>query len=399
MENYNLYSHQADFPTIATAIKTAFPDAKHEFSTNKEWQVGMIRFKKGLFFKDTLEVHYRQRQELSYQLNSIKCMATYDLSTMYNFIEDLPTTNFHIKRLLKQKIETINSEARFFVPTALMEPFLVLLKALAEKLEGIIYVVPQNKRQTPHFLNQSLDLIMDSTGKVGNATVKISIDPKYEDAFKPLLPDQIQRKARSEQYLAQHQIRNNEFLPPLLSAAKVQVRSKAEIIERLYALVLIVAKGEDFPPKRLAQIFGFYNINSLSPYEEVILKKMPLTRLECAYATWRYEAVNVLLWALGFVETLDYPDKISEGGKNLDFIFKRDRETLETAAKLRSTAEILDELDKIYRLDWVCIIARFHQQAPEGNLEQGVIVERHYTLNWLTNYHGDDWDKINVHQL
>ena len=48
-------------------------------------------------------------------------------------------------------------------------------------------------------------------------------------------------------------------------------------------------------------------ITSLSPQEEVIYRAEELTQQQRAYASWRYESLHVLLWALGVVDHLQYP--------------------------------------------------------------------------------------------
>ena len=55
-------------------------------------------------------------------------------------------------------------------------------------------------------------------------------------------------------------------------------------------------------------------------------------------------------------------------------------------ATLRSKREILDQADLILRLDWACVDARTKNQAAPGNLDSGVVFERHHSLNWLINY-------------
>lgn len=63
-------------------------------------------------------------------------------------------------------------------------------------------------------------------------------------------------------------------------------------------------------------------------------------------------------------------------------------------SRLRDIAEVLDELDLIYRYDWAVVDAQCrHQGAPAG-LNPGVVYERHYALNWLVGYLDQNWDDI-----
>ena len=70
------------------------------------------------------------------------------------------------------------------------------------------------------------------------------------------------------------------------------------------------------------------------------------------------------------------------------------REEFENSVTLKSKQEILDELDKTYRMNWACVDARIKGQAPTGNINPSVIYERHYALNWLTKYHDQNWDNV-----
>jgi hypothetical protein len=58
--------------------------------------------------------------------------------------------------------------------------------------------------------------------------------------------------------------------------------------------------------------------------------------------------------------------------------------------------EILDQADLILRLDWACVNARVKKEPAPGNLDKGVVFERHHSLNWLINYMNQDWDNVST---
>ena len=62
--------------------------------------------------------------------------------------------------------------------------------------------------------------------------------------------------------------------------------------------------------------------------------------------------------------------------------------------KLRTKKKILEQADLILRLDWACVNARMKNEPAPGNLDKGVVFERHHSLNWLINYMNQDWDNI-----
>ncbi|MDF1551166.1 MAG: DUF4272 domain-containing protein, partial [Bacteroidales bacterium] len=59
----------------------------------------------------------------------------------------------------------------------------------------------------------------------------------------------------------------------------------------------------------------------------------------------------------------------------------------------RSKSEILDANDLYYRLDWACVDARINN-SNLSEVNQGVVFERHYALNWLINYMNQEWDDV-----
>jgi len=75
-------------------------------------------------------------------------------------------------------------------------------------------------------------------------------------------------------------------------------------------------------------------------------------------------------------------------------MLKPSREEFTNTAQLKSKAEILDELDKTYRMNWACVDARIKGEAPTGNINPSVLYERHYALNWLTRYLNQNWDNV-----
>lgn len=81
-----------------------------------------------------------------------------------------------------------------------------------------------------------------------------------------------------------------------------------------------------------------------------------------------------------------------------------------STARLRSESEIYDANEEIYHIHWRVRDAQFrHEPTPPGKLprmpvedmqppaesyDSGVVQERHYGLNWLIGYCGQDWDEV-----
>ena len=56
----------------------------------------------------------------------------------------------------------------------------------------------------------------------------------------------------------------------------------------------------------------------------------------------------------------------------------------------------LDALDLHYRAHWAVRQAQMEQADPPGGLIPGVVLERHYALNWLVRFEDAPWDEVDT---
>lgn len=133
-----------------------------------------------------------------------------------------------------------------------------------------------------------------------------------------------------------------------------------------------------------------------SPREAKFIKAANATQQEQINFSWRYEGVWVLLWSLGYVDTLTKPERICDMPKLVGIFQNHDTAQLIKDAKLRPFNEILDQADLIYRYHWATTNARIKAQPAPAKLEDGVIQERNYALNWLIGYMDQEWDGIST---
>ena len=94
------------------------------------------------------------------------------------------------------------------------------------------------------------------------------------------------------------------------------------------------------------------------------------------------------------MEELKYPSDICNVRDVVSKILHPEREEFISNSAIRSKSEILDELDKTYRMNWTCVDARIKGEAVSGGINPSVVYERHYALNWLTRYQNQDWDDV-----
>jgi Domain of unknown function (DUF4272) len=123
-------------------------------------------------------------------------------------------------------------------------------------------------------------------------------------------------------------------------------------------------------------------------------------RIPRVQMSWRYEALNVLLWALSIG-----PDHLDSAGDTVDvdalsqrvLDIAKDKNELRKLS-LRPAAEILDALDLTWRQHWIVRQARQNGLKVE-NLNPSVVMERHHGLNWITGFQNDrgtDWDNTDT---
>jgi hypothetical protein len=399
MENCIIYSHQIEFEKVVQIVKKGLPKANITYMSEGAEQ-SLLATLKGSFFKrsKTLKINFRQRKNPSYKLVAIECPLTRNLVGMVNYIRSLPAKNEALKDKFLYKVGATNSEIPFIVKPAMYPEFESILKEITKELNGFVFVKPSHlfrKSHGQHFLNKNLDLILDERGNSEVQNVDVAIDAKYfQKPAKDYSAEQKNRREKTETFLRLYDIPVNQGLPPVATESETKLRSLKEIIDRVYALLVIALKGEGIESEYLKKLVQDKNITAFSPKERHIYQSEQLNESARVYATWRYESLYALLWVLGKVDDLKYPSDICDVQKIVDLVFHPSREEFEKAVNLRYKSVILDELDKAYRMNWACVNARIKGQTVAGKLDAGIVYERHYCFNWLTNYQNQDWDNV-----
>ena len=220
-----------------------------------------------------------------------------------------------------------------------------------------------------------------------------------------------ERKEKSIALLKERGVPYMEHLPLIEAEGEVNPRSAEEIARRAIACLLTIqvacdaSKGmseADLDESRkfiwsVAEKFGVEN--EFTPKEKAFFDGTPDMQA-ITNMTWKYEAYWPLIWALGLIETLDYPGGICDCDLAIRTVSKcSDFNDFMQRVNLRSTAEILDEADLIYRYHWACVDARINGREAPAGLDSGVVQERHWGLNWLigkgVEYY-EDWDAVDT---
>ncbi|WP_414659876.1 DUF4272 domain-containing protein [Acinetobacter courvalinii] len=213
-----------------------------------------------------------------------------------------------------------------------------------------------------------------------------------------------QRKQESILKLKAKAIPYIDWLPHIESSDDVIQRSAERIAKRAIACLLIIQVACDLDQDQFDQETEDFIVDLLNKFEvidELTVKEKNIlnrnaSQQEIVNMIWKYEAYWVLLWALGIIEELKYPDEIADCDFAIQVVSGCDSlQEFMQQVKLRNIEEILDEADLIYRYDWACVDARLkHQHAP-ANLNASIVLERHGALNWLIQADAD-WDNPDV---
>ena len=202
-----------------------------------------------------------------------------------------------------------------------------------------------------------------------------------------------ERKNRSIAILVSQGVPYIEHLPLRYETNEVIPRDKKEVIERLaYSFTSImcalsIGKGEYTEEDREYMTHDFLSarygtLDLLTPKEQKVIAGN-VSEAEAINAAWKYESIWALLWALGVVEELSFPNKICdcdlvmgtmERFKNLDDFMAN--------TTLRPIEEILQALDLHYRYHWAAVNARVNGSDPAG-IDEEVVMERRAGLEWL----------------
>ena len=206
-----------------------------------------------------------------------------------------------------------------------------------------------------------------------------------------------ERKQRSIQRLKKEGVPVIEHLPVIEDSTKAKKRTTEEIAHRAIAAVIAAVKGEGLDQATVDSLVRKFGAEKFfSPDEAKFIKEASPTQQDRINFSWRYECVWVLLWSLGYVDTLTKPEGMCDVPKLVGVFRDRDTAQFIKDAKLRPFNEILDQADLIYRYHWATTDARIKSQPAPVKLEGGVVQERHYVLNWLIGYMNQEWDDIST---
>ena len=205
------------------------------------------------------------------------------------------------------------------------------------------------------------------------------------------------RKQRSESILKEFKVPINKHLPYIADEKEAFVRTKEEVAIRALSLLVVAVKAEGLEQDIVESVIDRYSLQkAFTPNEIAFIQDTSPSQFDKTQFIWRYEAAWSLLWALGYVEELSPPTHICDVPAAVTFMQQRTKEEFLSDSKLRSISDILNETDLIYRYHWAVVDARVNGLSIPSNIDSSVVMERHYALNWLIGYMGQEWDDIST---
>ncbi len=293
---------------------------------------------------------------------------------------------------------------------------------------GIEFETDENRDRTNYIVNSIFDVANDINGFVLYPSMslfdgkgKLLFSAKGESEYETFLPvantdllevgrpevsdiDQY-RKERSIVRLKEEGVPYIEHLPSEVLDSEAVIRNPEEISRRAIALFAVALYSEvllsENPDREEALDFvrrideSYHIMDEFTPAERAYLDNPAPEEHDRIQFLWRYECCAVLLWALGITE-LPYPSEICDVPFIARFFFdNQERGSILDLGEIRGREEILDEADLTLRYDWACVDARIKGQEAPASLDGGIVMERHYVLNWLIGADdGADWDDI-----
>lgn len=202
------------------------------------------------------------------------------------------------------------------------------------------------------------------------------------------------RRQRSLAILEELELPFLESLPVVEDEADVKPRSAEEIVHRCLAVLVSAVKGETNDQALVDELVDDFGIRAhLTRAERRFLADPNPTPQELVDFSWQYEAVHVLLWAVGQQPELMPPNQQVEVPTMIELVRDRDTRRIIASSNPRSVSELLDMADLYYHLHWSAIELRL-RGIDNPAVHEGTVRERHRALNWLIRYFDQEWDDV-----
>jgi len=394
--NVTLYTVIGDFSRIKKSLISHFSNSTKEVENLLSNEPGVENF--AICFDDDTKVYV--------YIYSDKGFIETHISGMYNFFAQVDCENHELKQNILHQISVFNCMTSIvftLVDDKRTDYVMSTVLAVAEDINALML--------TPNMRLFSSDrkLIFSADGDSDLLEYTPIANTDVLDGSEELDSNDISRLERSITVLREKGIPYIPDLPTAVPEAEAVIRSPKEIAERLVTMfsvcVYCEARGSDESWEKSQRylskgdkILGGRMNALLTPEETLFIGTRTPDSKMLAKFSWRYECCHVLMWALGFSDSLGDPNKVCNVSSMATYLSnQKSLEMLIRNAKPRGKNEILDLADLTMRYNWACVDARLNKKSYPPGLSGGVVYEWHYTFNWLIGYNNADWDNVLTH--
>ncbi|MEH6944540.1 DUF4272 domain-containing protein [Bacillus sp. JJ722] len=317
---------------------------------------------------------------------------------MMGFYDSIPFEDENLKGLVMTQISVLNTMISIETEKDINEKQMQLFTELLSQIGGIGFL-PNGM-----LVDQEGLVIVYPDGKSGLSNFRPQSCTRKVIGQGITSEEGEQRKNKTIAYLTESGIPFIHSLPQLLPFVQCQFKTQEDIARRAVALLIViqyacdVAQGEGIHESRdffvnMLQRFGVDEY--LTENESKLLQANEPTITEAVNISWQYEAYWVLIWALGLVETLDFPDQVCDCNYAINVVSSCETfDQFYHKTVMRNKEEIMDEADKIYRLHWACVNSRVQGQEVPRGINESVVMERRRGLFWMMGHRDEEWDDI-----
>lgn len=319
---------------------------------------------------------------------------------MMGFYHHIPFEDEQLKELVMIQISVFNTVIAVEMDKEITDEQMQLLIKLLSSIGGVGFL-PDGT-----LLDQQGLVIVYPNGESGPSNFRPHACTKMINVQEATSAQGEARKNNTIAFLVEKGIPYVASLPQLPSVEDCAFKRQEDIAKRAVALLIAiqfacdVAQSGNIEDSRefFLNMLHKYNVQQfLTDNEKSFLQAQYPDAQEAVSIAWQYEAYWTLIWALGFVETLEFPDDVCDCDYAIQVVSSCETfEQFYAQIAMRSKEEILDEADKIYRLHWACVNSRINGQAAPLALNESVVMERRRGLFWMIGYHNEQWDTMSM---
>lgn len=319
---------------------------------------------------------------------------------MMGFYNSIPFEDDNLKELVLTQISVLNTVIAIESEKEIKDEQMQLFTNLLSVIGGIGFV-PNGT-----LLDKEGEVIVYPDGQSGPSNFRPYACTQKVRGQEVTSEEGHQRKNKTIAYLKEKGIPYTDSLPQLPPIEACQFRTKKDIARRAAALLIViqfacdVAQGENVEESRdfFISMLRKYEVEDILTDNEIaFLYSQQPNAQEAINISWQYEAYWTLIWVLGFVDKLDFPDEVCDCEFAIQVISNCETfEQFYLQTTMRSQEEILDEADKTYRLHWACVDSRIQKRMTPADVNESIVMERRRGLFWLIGHHNEDWDTISM---